>query len=165
LRWNETSDKWEFTDDGTNFYNIATVNYVDQNVISSLDDIGDVTITSASTGQFLKWSGSAWVNDAIDLGTDTTGNYVQNLVAGTGITLTNNSGEGATPTVAADTSVLVTLTETQTLTNKTLTSPSLTGTPTAPTATSSTSSTQIATTAFAATLQRDSLVRFYMEVI
>jgi hypothetical protein len=286
LRWNETSDKWEFTDDGTNFYEIASVNYVDQNVISSLDDIGDVTITSASTGEFLKWSGSAWVNDAIDLGTDTTGSYVQSLVAGTGITLTNNSGEGATPTIAvtsntfeahgavasheadttnihgitdtsvlvtlagaqtltnktltsptitgvspvitlagdltgsvtltnlgngtltatvaansvalgtdttgdyvqnltagmgitlsnnsgegatptiaADTSVLATLTGTQTLTNKTLTSPSLTGTPTAPTATSSTSSTQIATTAFAATLQRDSLIRFYMEVI
>jgi hypothetical protein len=34
------------------------------------------------------------------LGTDTTGNYVESLVAGTGVTLTNNTGEGATPTVA-----------------------------------------------------------------
>ena len=39
-------------------------------------------------------------NDAIALGTKTTGNYVASLVAGTGVTLTNNSGEGATPTVA-----------------------------------------------------------------
>lgn len=44
----------------------------------------------------------------------------------------------------------VTLTGTQTLTNKTLTSPDLTGTPTAPTATAGTNTTQIATTAFVA---------------
>ena len=68
--------------------------------INSLDDVADVTITSASNGQFLKWNGSVWVNDAIDLGTDTTGNYVASLTAGTGITLTNNSGETATPTIA-----------------------------------------------------------------
>ena len=47
-----------------------------------------------------------------------------------------------------DTSV-VTLTGTQTLTNKSLTSPTLTGTPVAPTATAGDVSTQIATTAFA----------------
>lgn len=78
--------------------------------INNLDDVGDVTITSATSGDFLKWSGSAWVNDAIDLSTDTTGSYVQSLVAGTGITLTNNSGEGSTPTVAVDTSVIATKT-------------------------------------------------------
>lgn len=65
-----------------------------------LNDTGDVTITSPSSGQFLKWNGSAWVNDTIDLGTDTTGSYVSSLVAGTGVTLSNNSGETATPTVA-----------------------------------------------------------------
>ena len=36
----------------------------------------------------------------VALGTDTTGSYVESLVAGTGVTLTNNTGEGATPTVA-----------------------------------------------------------------
>jgi len=35
--------------------------------VSALDDIGDVTITSASSGQFLKWNGSAWVNDSIPI--------------------------------------------------------------------------------------------------
>jgi len=35
----------------------------------------------------------------IDLGTNTNGNYVASLVAGSGIGLSNNSGEGATPTV------------------------------------------------------------------
>lgn len=36
----------------------------------------------------------------LTLGTHTSGNYVASLVAGTGVSLTNNSGEGATPTVA-----------------------------------------------------------------
>jgi len=140
----------------------AWVNAADNagTTISSIDDINDVTITSATSGQFLKWNGTEWVNDAIDLATDTTGSFVQLLVAGTGITLTNNSGESATPTIAvtsntydaygaaataatnaataltnheadttnihgiADTSILVTTTGTQTLTNKTITSPS-----------------------------------------
>jgi len=33
--------------------------------INNLDDVGDVTITSATNGQFLKWNGTAWVNDSI----------------------------------------------------------------------------------------------------
>ena len=61
---------------------------------------GDVTGTA-------NFDGSAAINivttiaaDSVALGTDTTGSYVASLVAGTGVTLTNNSGEGATPTVA-----------------------------------------------------------------
>jgi len=128
--------------------------------LSALNDLGDVTITSAADGDFLRWNGTAWINDAVNLSTDTIGSYVASLVAGTGVTLTNNSGEGATPTVAvtantfdafgaastaatnaataltnheadttsihgiADTSILVTTTGSQTLTNKTITSPS-----------------------------------------
>lgn len=38
--------------------------------------------------------------NSVALGTDTTGDYVTSLVAGTGVTLSNNSGEGATPTVS-----------------------------------------------------------------
>ena len=128
--------------------------------VDTLDDLTDVTITSVADGDFLRWNGTAWINDAVNLSTDTIGSYVQSLVAGTGITLTNNSGEGSTPTVAvtantfdaygaaataatnagsalstheadttnihgiADTSILVTTTGAQTLTNKTITSPS-----------------------------------------
>ena len=65
-----------------------------------LDELHDVSIVNKTAGDFLKYDGTLWVNDAINLGTDTTGNYVASLVAGTGVTLTNNSGEGATPTVA-----------------------------------------------------------------
>jgi hypothetical protein len=67
---------------------------------ATLDALGDVTITSAANGDFLRWNGTAWINDAVNLSTDTVGNYVESLVAGTGVTLTNNSGEASTPTVA-----------------------------------------------------------------
>lgn len=66
-----------------------------------IDELHNVKINGVTNGQFLRYNSASalWVNDTIDLGTDTTGNYVQNLVAGTGITLSNNSGEGATPTI------------------------------------------------------------------
>lgn len=67
--------------------------------INNLDDVGDVTITSASNGQFLKWNGTAWVNDAIDLATDTTGNYMSDVSAGTGISVSHTPGEGSTATI------------------------------------------------------------------
>ena len=96
--------------------------------LPSVDANGLVTsISSATSGQFLKWNGSAWVNDTIDLGADTAGNFVASLVAGTGVTLTNNSGEASTPTVAVDTTVIAPLA-----------SPTFTGTVTVPTPTNST---------------------------
>lgn len=53
------------------------------------------------TDNFLVSSGVVTIKDnGVALGTETAGSYVENLVAGTGITLSNNSGEGATPTVA-----------------------------------------------------------------
>lgn len=85
--------------DGTTAYN--SLAYFNGNLTgSSLNDLADVTIVSAANGDFLRWNGSAWINDAVNLSTDTVGNYVQNLVAGTGVTLSNNSGEAATPTIA-----------------------------------------------------------------
>jgi len=107
---------------------------------ASINDLGDVTITSASDGDFLRWNGASWINDAVNLSTDTIGSYVQSLVAGTGVTLTNNTGEGATPTVAVDTATIAPIA-----------SPTFTGVPAAPTATASTNTTQLATTAFVRT--------------
>ena len=72
----------------------------------NLNDLKDVTITSAANGDFLRWNGTAWINDAVNLATDTVGSYVASLTAGTGITLSNNSGEEASPTVAVDTTVI-----------------------------------------------------------
>jgi hypothetical protein len=68
--------------------------------IGSIDDLGDVTISNAANGDFLRYNGSAWINDPVNLSTDTVGDYVSNLSAGTGITITNAGGEGATPTIA-----------------------------------------------------------------
>ena len=73
---------------------------------ASINDLGDVTITAAADGDFLRWNGTVWINDAVNLSTDTVGSYVQSLVAGTGVTITNNTGEGATPTVAVDTAAI-----------------------------------------------------------
>ena len=109
-----------------------------------LDEIHNVSAATPSSGDFLKYNGSVWVNDAINLGTDTVGDYISSLVAGTGITLANNSGEGATPTITVNTSVIATVD-----------SPSFTGTPLAPTAANTTNNTQIATTAYVKTVIGD----------
>lgn len=73
-----------------------------------INALSDVTITSTANGDFLRWSGSQWVNDAVDLSSDTVGDYVKNLVQGNGLTISNNSGEGATPGIAIDTSIVQT---------------------------------------------------------
>jgi hypothetical protein len=88
--------------DGTNWVNSSAPGGAG---ISTINDLNDVTITSAANSQFLKYNGSAWVNEAIDLSTDTTGDYVSSLVAGTGINISNNSGEGATPTISLSASL------------------------------------------------------------
>ena len=61
---------------------------------------GDVTATATS------FDGSADItltttqaNNSVTLGTHTTGNYVAFLMGGTGVTLSDNTGEGATPTI------------------------------------------------------------------
>ena len=63
LRWNESTDNWETTSDGSIYSVIAT-------------------------------------NGNIALGTDTTGNYVNDVTAGTGVTVTHTPGEGTSPTIA-----------------------------------------------------------------
>lgn len=75
---------------------------------TTLDSLSDVAVPTPTSGDYLKYNGSSWVNDPINLSTDTTGNYVASLVAGTGVTLSNNSGEGATPTVAIGQAVATT---------------------------------------------------------
>jgi hypothetical protein len=68
----------------------------------ALDGLSDVTAPTPTSGDFLKWNGTAWVNDAIDLGTDTTGNYVSGVSSGTGISVSHTPSEGSTATVSLD---------------------------------------------------------------
>ena len=71
-----------------------------------LNDATDVQLSSVASGDFLRYNGNVWINDPVNLTTDTVGNYVQSLVAGNGIELSNNSGEGSTPTISVNTSII-----------------------------------------------------------
>jgi hypothetical protein len=55
---------------------------------------GDITITNGGVATI-----SA---NSVTLGTDTTGDYVANLGAGTGVTIGSNTGEGSAPTIAVN---------------------------------------------------------------
>lgn len=55
---------------------------------ATMTNLGNVTITTTIQA------------NSVALGADTTGNYVASLVQGTGVTITNNTGETATPTIA-----------------------------------------------------------------
>jgi hypothetical protein len=89
--------------------------------VQSLDGLTDVVISTAASGQTLVYNGTNWVNTA------ETGD-VSAVSAGTGITVT--SGTGPIPSVAIDTTLVATTSNTMTLTNKTinLSSNTLTGT-------------------------------------
>ena len=63
---------------------------------ATMTNLGNVTITTTIAA------------NSVALGTDTTGDYIASLVQGTGVTLSNNSGEGATPTIAIGQSVATT---------------------------------------------------------
>ena len=69
----------------------ATTNYA-SGILTRLNAVGVVSGSSQIN------LGSATGN--ITLATQTTGDYVASLVQGTGVTITNNSGENATPTIA-----------------------------------------------------------------
>jgi len=97
-------------------------NIADGNVINASDLDGEfdaiVAAFNASTGHSHDGTtgegpqiGAAGIaNNAVALGTKTTGNYVASLVAGNLIDLQNNSGETATPTIDVDLSELTTST-------------------------------------------------------
>ena len=53
---------------GSNTTAIATTAFVTAAAIAAianLDNVGDVTITSASSGQVLQWNGSGWINATV----------------------------------------------------------------------------------------------------
>ena len=117
--------------------------------IGDLDSLSDVTISSVSANQFIKYSGSAFVNTTVSptitLGGDLSGS----------LTLTNLTGGTLTATVADDshnhTIANVDNLQTSLDAKAPLASPALTGNPTAPTQSASDNSTKIATTAYTTT--------------
>ena len=90
--------------DGTTIWN--SLSYLTADISGAdLSDLFDVTITSATDGDFLRWNGTAWINDAVNLSTDTVGNYMVDLTQGTGVTITHTPGEGSNATIAIGQSV------------------------------------------------------------
>ena len=77
------------------------VDVTDSNIFGTTSAKG---IAQFNSDNFAVSSGVVTIKDnGVILGTETTGNYVASLVAGTGITV-GSASEGATPTVAIDTS-------------------------------------------------------------
>jgi hypothetical protein len=94
------------------------------NTITANNFVGNITASQANkltTARYINLSGDLQgnvlfdgtqdvtivanvINNSVALGTDTTGDYVANLTAGSGITLTNDGGESANVTVALSTS-------------------------------------------------------------
>lgn len=65
-----------------------------------LDELHNVQIgNTLASGDFLKYNGTLWVNDPINLGTDTIGNYMTDVSAGTGISISHTPSEGSTATI------------------------------------------------------------------
>ena len=60
LRWNQATSRWQFTNDGTTYYDMVV----------NLDDLADVVITAPlANGQLLSYQNSSWVNDNLIIST------------------------------------------------------------------------------------------------
>ena len=68
IRWDEVSNKWKFTNDGTTYYDLPTAASDLTNDAGYLTSIGsinghtDVVISSPQNDQVLRYNGSQWVN-------------------------------------------------------------------------------------------------------
>jgi hypothetical protein len=167
LRWNETDDKWQFSNDGTTYVNIASTTDVSNHeadttnihgiantanlatltdlstheadttnihgiadtsalvtltgtqtltnktltsptitgvspVITLAGDLtGSVTLTNLGNGTLT----ATVAANSVALGTDTTGNYMSDVTAGTGVSVVHTPGEGSSATIAIGQSV------------------------------------------------------------
>lgn len=111
----EEGDLWFESDTGKTFvyydlFWVETGGGGATGVATDLSELGDVALSSLSNGDFLRYNSSAsvWTNDPINLSTDTIGDYVARLTAGTGVSITNNSGESSSPTIAIGQAVATT---------------------------------------------------------
>lgn len=84
LRYNSSTTQWENWT--PNFLTSYTVTASDLNS-RSVNDLGDVTVSSPSLGQVLKWNGSQWINDT-DIAT--TGLQTRTTASVTASNLTSN---------------------------------------------------------------------------
>jgi len=96
VRWNQTASKWQFTNDGSTYYDMAV----------SIDDLADVVITPpVASGQFLVSDGTNWINDARVIATaagDRPTFQYNNSTAGSNSALRLRKNYGATPFTTGD---------------------------------------------------------------
>ena len=83
----------------TNYVN--AVNKPAANILLTGDISGSANTILSANSTVISISTTIQPN-SITLGTDTTGDYVANLVQGSGITITSGTGESSTPTIAAN---------------------------------------------------------------
>lgn len=69
-----------------------------------LSEIHDVKTNGKIDKDVLMWNSASavWINDQINLGTDTVGNYVSDVSAGTGISVSHTPGEGSIATISIE---------------------------------------------------------------
>lgn len=81
-----------------------------------LEELHDVKISGVTDGQFLRYNSAStvWVNDTINLGADTAGNYIVDISAGSGIAVSHTPGEGSTATVSIESTAWTDYTPTMT---------------------------------------------------
>jgi len=67
IRWNETTDKWQYTNDGSNYSDIGSSTYTNTDVDTHLNQ------SNPTSGYVLSWNGSdyAWVAQTTDTDTNT----------------------------------------------------------------------------------------------
>jgi hypothetical protein len=153
IRWNETSDKWELTNDGSTYGNIAVTGDITLSTLSVTATASELNILDGVTATATELNYVSGVTSNIQTQIDNISSSFTlaadsgtNDTLTTGQTLTIAGGTGIDTTVSdnqisiAIDSTVATLTGTQTLTNKTLTAPVIssitnTGTLTLPTST------------------------------
>lgn len=109
FKWNESVDKWQISSDGTTFANVATTADVAGVSIAVLDDIGDVIITGDPSGQFLKYNGSAWINESVATSFTAAGDTGNVSITSGADTLTIAGGVGLTTVAGATDTVTINL--------------------------------------------------------
>ena len=119
----------------------------------NLNDLGDVTIAAAATGEFLRYNGAAWVDTTISA-SDVPSLHASKITSGTFANARISSAsvtqhQGNLTITESQISDLGTYATTSALNLKAnISSPAFTGTPTAPTQTAGNNTTRLATTAF-----------------
>ena len=84
-----------------NNINVATINRNPNIIVTLTGDVvgtANTTLTNLANGSIT--ISTAVQPNSVELGVDTTGSYVGNVVSGTGVYVTNAGGENSTPTIA-----------------------------------------------------------------